>query len=129
MSQADLEAVHRRHLDSIHAINAQWAPAGFFEPEGTLLSPGLPPIKGRQAIQAWFETMFEDNVVRLEPSDPEYIDCGDVVIESGLFTFTRTPKSGGPPVVDKSKWLAVWRRGPDGTWRLLKDMFNSIASG
>jgi ketosteroid isomerase-like protein len=28
-------------------------------------------------------------------------------------------------MTDRGKYMVVWRRGPDGTWKLYRDMFNT----
>ncbi len=50
--------------------------------------------------------------------------AGDLAVETGTFTWTLQPKSG-PEIKDKGKYLTVWKRQTDGSWKMIRDMTNS----
>jgi len=50
---------------------------------------------------------------------------GDMAHEHGTYTATATPKAGGEPTTDNGKYLVIFERGADGTWRLVHDIDNS----
>lgn len=61
----------------------------------------------------------------LESVDIERI--GDAAIETGRFTLTTEPE-GKPPTTSKGKYLVVWKRRPDGSWKLYRDIWNNDPS-
>lgn len=50
---------------------------------------------------------------------------GDFAVETGTYTMTMTPKKGGKAINDKGKHVVVWERQADGSWKAIRDMFNS----
>jgi ketosteroid isomerase-like protein len=50
--------------------------------------------------------------------------AGDLAIETGTFTFTQKPK-GSAAITDKGKYMTVWKKQADGSWKLLRDIANS----
>ncbi|HSA78513.1 MAG TPA: hypothetical protein VLG72_06615 [Nitrospirota bacterium] len=49
---------------------------------------------------------------------------GNTAIAWGMDTGTTTPRSGGAPVLYSLKWLMVFERQSDGTWKCLYEMWN-----
>ena len=43
----------------------------------------------------------------------------------GTFAGTVTPKAGSEPVQVKGKWMAVYKRQADGSWKAICDTYNS----
>jgi len=96
--------------------------ASLYEPGARLLPPGAPVITGEQAVRQFFQRRFDAGsdggvleTVRLD----EY---GDVAVEEG-----RYGRRAGAQLLDSGKYLAVFRRRPDGAWRWSIDMWNSDA--
>jgi ketosteroid isomerase-like protein len=90
--------------------------------DATLLPLGENPVHGREAI---FATMSEGSRYELEWS-PEAADlarCGDLGYTWGKSVFRRTGEDG-KPLVRHGKYLTVWRRQPDGSWRFVMDIGN-----
>ena len=49
---------------------------------------------------------------------------GDYAIETGNYELTATPK-GGKPVTEKGKYITVWKKQADGSWKIYRDIANS----
>jgi ketosteroid isomerase-like protein len=96
--------------------------AALYEPGARLLPPGAPVITGEDAVRDFFQRRFDAGsdggmleTIRLD----EY---GDVAVEEG-----RYGRLAGERLLDTGKYLAVFRRQPDGSWRWAIDMWNSDA--
>jgi ketosteroid isomerase-like protein len=50
---------------------------------------------------------------------------GDLAVEHGRWRMTFVPKSGRP-VPSAGNFVHVWRRQPDGSWKLFRDISNSV---
>ena len=53
------------------------------------------------------------------------INAGDLAYQRGTFTVAVTPKAGGETHNTSGNFLRIYRRQPDGSWRRVRDMFNS----
>jgi ketosteroid isomerase-like protein len=49
---------------------------------------------------------------------------GDYAIETGTYAMTVT-ETGKKPVPDKGKYLTVWKKQADGTWKVYRDITNT----
>ncbi len=49
---------------------------------------------------------------------------GDYAIETGTYAMTMKPKSGAS-IADVGKYLSVWQKQSDGSWKMVRDISNS----
>ena len=91
--------------------------------DGILLPPNMPAVQGRAAIQSFFGafpklTAFKQSVIEVEGQ-------GDLAYPRGTYEMTTMPPGAKAPLKDTGKVIAVWRKQPDGSWRVLRVMWNS----
>jgi ketosteroid isomerase-like protein len=55
----------------------------------------------------------------------ETVVDGNLAYQRGTFTVSATPKSGSAARTTHGNFLRIYRRQPDGSWRMTRDMFNS----
>jgi ketosteroid isomerase-like protein len=96
--------------------------AALYEPGARLLPPGAGVITGDAAVREFFAQRFAAGSDGGELETVRRDDYGDVAVEEG-----RYGRRAGDRLVDTGKYLAVFRRQPDGTWRWATDMWNSDA--
>ena len=111
-----LKATLVRALEQGDAVLA----ASLYAPDARLLPPGGPPITGEAGVLDFWRRRIaggSDGGV-LETVRRE--EFGDVAVEEG-----RYGRRAGDRLLDSGKYLAVFRRQPDGTWRWATDMWNS----
>jgi uncharacterized protein (TIGR02246 family) len=85
----------------------------------------MPPnIEGKQFIQAWLQGIFKENKVTCTLTPLETQVAGDWAYQRGNSTFIITPKSG-KPMEESGKYLNIYRRQPDGSWKFYREMSNS----
>ena len=58
----------------------------------------------------------------------EVMVAGDLAVENGTYEMTLLPK-GGKEMVDKGKYLTVWKKQADGSWKIVRDINNSDRPG
>jgi len=91
--------------------------------DGILLPPNMPAVQGRAAIQNFFSafpklTAFKQSVIEIEGQ-------GDLAYPQGTYEMTMMPPGAKAPLKDTGKVIAVWQKQPDGSWRVLRVMWNS----
>jgi ketosteroid isomerase-like protein len=94
--------------------------ASRYEPGARLLPPGAGVITGEADVQAFFRKRFSAGSDGGELEVVRRDDYGDVAVEEG-----RYGRRAGDELLDSGKYLAVFRRQADGTWRWATDMWNS----
>ena len=86
----------------------------------------LPPgrvVQGREAIRRYFTLPPQRQQVAHEMRSDDLVIDGDIAIDSGVWT--STVRSGDDePVTHSERYLAIWRRGDDGRWRMQFDMWH-----
>jgi len=80
--------------------------------DARIFLPGLPPVRGRDAISALFRTSLAKGPSHITFATDELWDCGDVVIDVGKYT------SGG----ETGKYVVVHERQPDGSLKMAVDV-------
>jgi uncharacterized protein (TIGR02246 family) len=99
--------------------------AAFYTEDATLNPPGEPAAKGRKAIQAWMQKLFDQGSASLSLTPVESAISGNVAYSYENYTFTFTPK-GGPAMTEKGKAVVVYKQ-VGGKWLLAHDIFNADA--
>jgi ketosteroid isomerase-like protein len=75
-------------------------------------------------LKSWTALLDKNNSISWKPVWVESAKSGDLVYVVG--TYMRTMKVGkGKPVTDRGKYLEVWKKQDDGTWKVEADTWNS----
>lgn len=97
----------------------------FWADDAVLMPPGLPPVRGKTAIRHYVETAAKvpGFQIRWEPESVHVSQSGDLayMFERNVVMFN-DPQ--GNPVTAHGKVVTVWRKGDDGAWRNVVDMWN-----
>lgn len=99
------------------------AAATAYADDATLLAPAAELLRGRGAIERFWQTGIEAGVQAVELGVRELRRSGDVAFEVGEYALHVVPESG-LPVVDRGRYLVVHRVGSDGRWRRAAEMFS-----
>lgn len=119
--------------DAIETASEQWITSaeaenweqvsGLYTEDAVLMPPNAEPVSGRAAVRDLFAAFPPlDDVV----FDRVTIDGGgDIAFVHGNYHMTFTAAEGQAAVEDHGKYIEIWRRQPDGQWRITHDIFNS----
>jgi ketosteroid isomerase-like protein/quercetin dioxygenase-like cupin family protein len=93
----------------------------FWAPDATAYLPGMPAMRGADAIRkTWGEIISSPGFVGSWKADKADVSgSGDVGYTSGSYEMT----VGG--VKDSGKYVTVWKKQPEGTWKVAEDIGNS----
>jgi len=127
-SAADRAAVDKGH-DAFMA-GLQSGDCNSLIPQATedvvLDPPNMASAVGVQGFRGWCEPVFTQMKTKaVGVSDRDVVLAGDWAIEHGNFDWTVVPVAGGAEVRDQGKFVAIWRRQADGSWKLARDIWNS----
>ena len=98
--------------------------AGVYPEDGKLLPTNSPMLTGRQAIQEFWQGAIDMGVKSATLQTLELDEQGDTAIEIGAYTLDIQPE-GADAIKDIGKYIVVWKRQSDGSWKWAVDMINT----
>ncbi len=101
--------------------------ASYFAEDGSGLYPGGPIVNGKAAIRAAMVPFLADPNFSLTFHSTRSMASkgGDMVYSQGTYTMTMTNPKTKKVMTDKGKYLTVYAKQPDGSWKAVADTFNS----
>jgi uncharacterized protein (TIGR02246 family) len=88
--------------------------------DAIFVGPGTPAIEGRAALLAVAPQIAMSS---LEIVADSTIGAGDFAATTGRATWVSGKRDSGAPTV-RRRFLMVWRRDPDGRWRIARELLN-----
>jgi uncharacterized protein (TIGR02246 family) len=99
--------------------------ASLYTTDAIAMAPNQPAEVGRDAMRAssrkYFGQFSDEN--RSVVDDVRV--SGDLAVARGTQETKTRVKAGGASFQDKSKWISAYQRQPDGSWKILWEMYNS----
>jgi ketosteroid isomerase-like protein len=95
----------------------------YYAPDAMVLSPGGPAVDGREAIAGAMGSYPALTDVKFEQLEIE--GSGDWAWVRGSYSFNMTVPDSDEPVPDAGKYIEIWKRQDDGSWRVYRDIYNS----
>jgi ketosteroid isomerase-like protein len=125
-STAELAAIGAFNTQYLKAINDGdiAALSRLTTDDHIMMMPNRPPVEGKGANDAINGRAFEQFRFAETWTPIETRVSGDLAYQRGTFTTTATPKAGGAARTIAGKFLRIYRREADGSWRMVIDMFN-----
>jgi ketosteroid isomerase-like protein len=121
---------------ALRAADQQWETAvaakdldksvGACAADGSVLPPNAPIATGPAAIRKLFEGFFALPGFKIQwnADTAEVAKAGDLGYTRGTYQLVFNDASG-QPVTDKGKYVTVWKKQGDGSWKVAADIFNS----
>jgi uncharacterized protein (TIGR02246 family) len=115
------------------AWNSDWAAKdldkilGHYADDAALMVPGAPLMKGKDAIRMGLPQMLGDANLSLKfaSSSVEVSKGGDLAYTQGMYTLMQTDPKTKKPMTEKGKFVTVYRKGADGSWKAIEDINNA----
>jgi uncharacterized protein (TIGR02246 family) len=121
---------------TLRDLDAQWSKVaaakdvegyvGFYADDAMVFPPNAPMVTGKEGIRKlWADDMARPGfAVSWQITQAEVARSSDLGYTIGEYEETvNDPK--GKPVSDRGKYLTVWKKQADGTWKVAADIFNS----
>jgi ketosteroid isomerase-like protein len=126
LSDADkvaIEAQEQFFAKQMAAGDVAGVMKSYYAPDAVVLAPNAPAITGAAAIEAMFKSMGA--VGSMTMTTDEVAGMGDLAYVRGRYAMTFTPAGMTAAISDSGKYLEVFKKQADGTWKNYRDMFSS----
>lgn len=122
MIDPDEHALREVHTAWIVAVNAGdlYTLLDLMAEDALFLTPGQGPVD-RAAFAAGFRAAHQASRIRCVSELREVTVVGELAYALSEDALTVAPRSGGPAVELRGHRLTLYRKHPDGRWRLVRD--------
>ena len=100
--------------------------AGFYTDDALFMSSNAPAARGHDAIAKNFAGMtsaMKLSTFKLQAQD--VVVAGDYAVETGTYDLTFSTPKAAKPTHDVGKYLVLWKKQTDGSYKILRDISNS----
>src|SRR5438046_8641016 len=121
---------------ALRDLDAKWSAAAgakdvdktvsYYSEDAVVMPPNAPSAKTRETIRsAWKEMLTTPGAaISWKATKVEVAKAGDLAYVSGTYEEAMTDASG-KSVKDHGKYVEVWKKQADGTWKVVADIWNS----
>jgi ketosteroid isomerase-like protein len=121
--------------DAEMAWNKDWAAkdldkiVGHYADDASVEIPNVPLMTGKAAITGGLKPLIGDPNLALtfEAAQVEVSKSGDLAYTRGSYSMTVTDEKTKKPIVEKGKFVTVYRKMADGSWKAVQDINNADA--
>ena len=103
--------------------------AAFYSGDASVLITDSPIITGIPAITAALKPMIADKnfSITFASDKVDVAKSGDIAYSLGTYTMTSTAPKGKKAVTEKGKYVTVFKKQGDGSWKTAADIINADA--
>lgn len=123
MTVAEVNVVAQAFHDGVANQDAAGL-ASLYHEDGRFLPPNMEPCEGRPAIQAAMQGLLDMGARSLDIEPIDVRVAGDMTIEYGRYVLGIEPE-GAEAVRDVGKYVVAHEAQPDGSTKIVLDIFNS----
>ena len=121
---------------ALRDLDDQWSKAAgakdvdktvsYYSADAIVMPPNGPSATSKDAIRnAWKDMLASPGAaISWKTTKVEVAQSGDLGYTSGTYKFTVNDASG-KPVDDRGKYVEVWKKQADGSWKCVMDIWNS----
>lgn len=126
--EQDIAAItefNRRYLKAINDGDIATL-SSLTDDDHIMITPGRAPLVGKAANDAANGRAFQQVKIDETWTPVETVVSGDLAYQRGTYTVAATPKAGGNTTRTSGHFLRIYRRQPNGEWRMTHDTFNTV---
>jgi ketosteroid isomerase-like protein len=99
-----------------------------WDDDGVQMPPNAPAVYGKAAIgEAFSNALLSADFEEFTINNEEVEVSGDFGFARGTYSFVNA-MAEGEPVPFEGKYLTIFKRQPDGSWKVYRDCFNPNAT-
>ena len=101
-----------------------------YAPDAVLMIANMPAMKGSDAIKSGIAPMLKDPHLSLtfSPTAVVVAKGDDIAFTQGVYTMTYTEPRTGMTLIEKGKYVTVYKKQDDGSWKAVEDIDNADAA-
>jgi ketosteroid isomerase-like protein len=125
-------------LDRLERMGARFSDAykrgdfptigAMYDEHAVAFPPDADMVMGRQAIQDLWKSASDSGVKSLDLTVLGAESSGNYMIETGRALLHVQP-TGKPETTQSAKYVVVWKKQKDGSWKIYRDIWNGMAAG
>lgn len=125
---------HAADEAAIKALDAEWSKAAgsrnvdktvsYYADDAMVMPSNIPALTSKQAIRAMWQGMLASPHFSGGWTATKVDVSGNLAYVTGTYEIGETD-AAGKPMTDKGKYLEVWKKQADGSWKCVADMFNT----
>ena len=123
-AQAAIEAANAKFSEAFARGDAK-ALSAMYTTDAIVFPPDGEMIRGNEAIGDFWKATRDGGVQSAALTTIDVGRSGDVAYEVGTVSLTIQP-AGKEPTTAIAKYVVVWKRQTDGSWKLHRDIWNSL---
>lgn len=122
--QRAIDSANARLSTSFTKADAQGLGAEFAD-DAIAMEPNVKAARGRNEVDKLYAAKLRSaRFPSVSFKTTDLVVNGQFAIESGTYDITTQPQKGSP-VRDVGKYLTVWKKQPDGSWKIFRDIGNT----
>jgi ketosteroid isomerase-like protein len=125
---ADKAAVGKAHdvLETAYRTSDCNAMVSVVANDGVFEPPNTPSAKGVDGIRDWCQPLYAQMKTKsLAVSNKDIDVSGDIAVDRGDYDWVLTPAKGGADVRSVGRYVTIWHRQSDGSWKTTRLIWNS----
>ncbi|HEV8610176.1 MAG TPA: DUF4440 domain-containing protein [Thermoanaerobaculia bacterium] len=111
-----VDAFNRGDFSAIKALYAE---------DAALFPPGSAPVRGRPSIEAFWKGTRNLGIRSIERNVIDSESIGNLAVETGREVM-RVQSVGPAEALVHLKYLLVWKKDKDGSWKIYRDIWNNM---
>jgi uncharacterized protein (TIGR02246 family) len=123
-ARAAIDAANAKFSEAFARGDAK-ALAAMYTSDAIAFPPDRDMIRGNEAIGEFWKATRDSGVQSAALTTVDVGKSGDVAYEVGNVSLTIQP-AGKEPTTAVAKYVVVWKRQADGSWKLHRDIWNSL---
>jgi ketosteroid isomerase-like protein len=126
----------QQERDKLLAVDREWSQTtkdidkfvSYYASDGSVYPQAMPIATGSAAIRDAMAktTSMPGFSLQWSAVKADVSASGDLGYTSGTYEMSRD-SAAGTPMIEKGKYVTVWKKQPDGQWKAAEDIFNADA--
>ena len=98
--------------------------ANLYTDDAIVLPPNSNIVQGHDAIESYWGSTLRLGKINVQLNIKDAFGSGNIAVETGNYDIKIQPE-GTTPIMDHGKYMVIWEKQNDNSWKLKRDMWSS----